>query len=226
MGYSEPLFLCLAVGAFLWMRERRWWWVAAAGFLAGLTRPVGLFLVVPVALEAAGIGRGSRGGRGRDGAATVAAVVAPLAGTALYLAWVGIRFGDPLLPFRVQNIPGLRGRTVSPLMTVVHAAGGLVSGRLGTQLHNPWVLVVLGLCLAAALHWPLRYAAYAAVTVLAALAAEHLGSFERYAYGAFPVVLAGAGLVRSRRAEQVVLVASGALMGAYAIAAFVGAYVP
>ena len=41
MGYSEPLFLCLVVAAFLWMRQGRWWSVAGAGFLAGLTRPVG-----------------------------------------------------------------------------------------------------------------------------------------------------------------------------------------
>jgi hypothetical protein len=66
----------------------------------------------------------------------------------------------------------------------------------------------------------------AALTVLAGLGAQHLGSFERYAYGAFPLVLAGAGLPRSLWGEWVLLALSGAAMGAYAVAAYVGAYVP
>ena len=47
--------------------------------------------------------------------ACVAAVVAPIVGTAAYLGWVGMRFGDPWLPLRVQNVEGLRGHTVSPV---------------------------------------------------------------------------------------------------------------
>jgi hypothetical protein len=220
MGYSEPLFLCFAVAAFIWMTQGRWWWVAGAGLLAGLTRPVGLLLVVPIAIVA------GRGGARGPVAARVAAVLAPLAGTAAFLAWVGVRFGDPTLPFRVQNIEGLRGHTVSPLATVAHVAGGLLTGEAGQQLHSVWVVGAVALVVVVFLQWPLEYGAYAALTVLAALSAQHLGSFERYAYGAFPLVLAGAGLIRSVRVERTVLVLSGAAMGAYAVAAYVGAYVP
>jgi hypothetical protein len=220
MGYSEPLFLCLAVAAFIWMRQGRWWWVAGAGLLAGLTRPVGLLLVVPIAIVAV------RGGARGPIAARLAAVLAPLAGTAAFLGWVGVRFGDPTLPFRVQNIDGLRGRTVSPLATGAHAVTGLLTGAAGRQLHFLWVVVAVALVVVVFLQWPLEYGAYAALTVLAGLSAQHLGSFERYAYGAFPLVLAGAGLTRTVRGERVLLLLSGAAMGAYAVAAYVGAYVP
>jgi hypothetical protein len=241
MGYSEPLFLCLTVGAFVWMRQGRWWWVAGAGLLAGLTRPVGILLAVPVFVVAArevwghrgagrvgvGVGGLGVGGLGVGGlAARLAAVVAPAAGTGAYLAYVGIRFGDPLLPFRVQDIPGLRGDTVNPLVTLGRAAAGTVTGHFGRQLHHPWVLVLVVLVVLTLRRWPLEYGAYAAVTVVAALAAEHLGSLERYGYGGFPVVLAVATVTRSPRVERVVLALSAAGMGAYAVAAFVGAYVP
>jgi hypothetical protein len=220
MGYSEPLFLCLAVAAFIWMKQGKWWWVAGAGFLAGLTRPVGLLLLVPIVIVAA------RGGTRGPVAARLAAVLAPLAGTAAFLGWVGARFGDPMLPFRVQNLDGLRGHTVSPLSTAAHAVAGLLTGETGQQLHYLWIVAAIALVVVVLLQWPPEYGAYAALTVLAALSAQHLGSFERYAYGAFPLVLAGASLTRSARVERVVLVLSGAAMGAYAVAAFVGAYVP
>lgn len=228
MGYSEPLFLCLTVAAFVWMRQDRWWWVAGAGLLAGLTRPVGLLLAVPVVVVLAKELLVARA-RPRGASAVLArlaAVVAPPVGTGIYLAYVGVRFGDALLPFRVQDIPGLRGDTVFPLVTLGRAVAGTFTGDFGRQLHYPWVLVIVVLAALALWRWPLEYGAYAAVTVVAALAAEHLGSLERYAFGAFPLVLVTAGLIRSHRTERVVLALTAAAMGAYAVAAFVGAYVP
>ena len=222
MGYSEALFLCLTIVAVMAMRQGRWEWAAAAGLLAGLTRPVGLLLAVPAAFEAMRALRSRRG----SGVAPIAAVLAPFAGTGLFCAWVGLRFGSVLLPFEVQEIPGLRGQTQSPLVTIVKAASGVVTGQFGRQLHYPWVLVAVALAVVVLFRWPSSFGAYAAVTVLAAAAAQNLGSFERYAYGAFPILLAGATLTASKRVERVVFVASGALMGAYAVAAFIGAYVP
>ncbi|MGZ3664131.1 MAG: mannosyltransferase family protein [Ktedonobacterales bacterium] len=53
MGYTESLFLLLSLGVFRAAREQRW---LAAGFwaaLAALTRPTGVLLLLPIAIEAA-----------------------------------------------------------------------------------------------------------------------------------------------------------------------------
>jgi hypothetical protein len=223
MGYGEPLALCLSVSCVLALRHRRWWWAAAAGVLVGLARPVGVLLAVPALWEGLS---GLRAAGGRERLARAAAVVAAPAGAAAFLVWVGARFGDPMLPLSVQRGAGLRGRTVSPATVVVRSVEGLARGDLGHELHHLWVLPSIVLAVIAFRRWPASLGAYAAATVVVALASEHLGSLERYVYGAFPVVLAGAAVTRSDRLEKAVLVAAGTAMGAYALAAFVGAYVP
>ena len=63
MAYSESLMLVAAIGAFIGLKLRRWWWVAALGLVAALSRPVGVLLVVPVAVE---LVRAWRSGAARD----------------------------------------------------------------------------------------------------------------------------------------------------------------
>jgi hypothetical protein len=79
MAYSESLMLVAAIGAFIGLKLRRWWWVAVLGLVAALSRPVGVLLVVPVALE---LVRHWRDGDGRERVASVAALVAPVLGLA------------------------------------------------------------------------------------------------------------------------------------------------
>ena len=91
LGYAEATAMMLGVLVFLGIRSNRFLWAAAAGFLAGLCRPVGVLLVIPIAVEGV---RGWREASGRARAARVTAVVAPVAGALAYLAWVGAEFGD------------------------------------------------------------------------------------------------------------------------------------
>jgi hypothetical protein len=115
MGYAEALAGLLAVLVFLGARTRRWELAALAGLLVGLCRPLGLLLVVPVAIEAA---RGLRRhppeapptrlvGIASVGvgelARRVAAVLAPLAGAGIYLAWSAATVGDGFAPFTLQR---------------------------------------------------------------------------------------------------------------------------
>ncbi|MCA1841776.1 MAG: hypothetical protein LC792_01040, partial [Actinobacteria bacterium] len=166
MGYAEPIALSLAVAVFLAMRRRRWWPAAAAGLLAGLARPSGVVLALPVAVEA---WRGLRDAGARERLARAGAVAAPLVGAGSYLAWVGARFGDPWLPLRAQQLDYLRGGTADPLATLATAAGHLVQGRWAD--HNiaraPWLLALAALVVVAFRRWPLPYGALAAATVAA-----------------------------------------------------------
>jgi len=52
IGYTEGLFIALAVGAMLAARRRRWWAAGALGALACMTRVNGLVLVPALAVEA------------------------------------------------------------------------------------------------------------------------------------------------------------------------------
>jgi len=224
MGYAESLFLVAVIAGMLALRTQRWWWAAAAGLAAGLARPLGVVFALPALIE---VLRDRRGATGREGAARVAAVASPVLGAALYLAWVGWRFGDALLPLQVQQEAGRRGGVVDPVSRIVQAGRELASGdALGSGLHLPWALlfiVLVGVCFR---RWPVSYGAFAAVLVVVALSASNLDSLERYGLGAFPLVLATASLTRHPSVERFALTAAAATMVSYATLAFLGAYVP
>ncbi|HEY6407669.1 MAG TPA: mannosyltransferase family protein, partial [Ktedonobacteraceae bacterium] len=50
-AYNESLFLCLSLLSFYEMRHGRWWLAGLFGFLASLTRSVGLLLLLPFCYE-------------------------------------------------------------------------------------------------------------------------------------------------------------------------------
>lgn len=229
MGYAEAVSLALSVGVFLALRRRAWWVAGGLGVIAGLSRPTGFLLAVPAAIEAT---RGRRAARSTQWAARAVAVAGPLVGTAGFLSWVGTRFGDPWLPYTVQTRPGFKGEFRDPFTTVADAFGGLASGdRVGTGLHAVWLLLTVALLAVCARRLPVSYPAYAAVVLTAAAVSENLDSFERYALGAFPLVLAAATLLAAPlpAATQVrrgVYALAGAALSGYAVLAFLGVYVP
>ncbi len=229
LGYADSSLLLLAVLTLLAARRRRWWWAAAAGAAAGLVRPVGALLLVPVLVEALRPVPpvAPRRRTGDRGPARVIAVLAPLAGTAGYLGWVAAQYGDVWLPLRVQQQHGHRGPLTAPLTAMWHDAVAVVHGHhLGSALHVPWVLVCVALLVLAYRRLPASYAAFATAVLAVSLTSSNLDSFERYALGAFPLVVAASTLTARRRVEVVVLVLSGAAMGAYALAALLGVVVP
>jgi len=224
MGYGEPVALALSVACVWALRRRRWGWAAAAGFLAGLTRPVGLILVVPAAIEAV---RGLGAAPGRERATRVLAVAAPVLGAGSFLLWVWARFGDALLPLDVQNRAYLRGGFVDPVSTLVRSTANVLDGHAGLNgMHLPWVVIVVALTVVVCRRWPVAYGAYAVASLVLALSARNLGSFERYGFGAFPVVLALATITARPWAERAALAICAATMAAYATLAFLLYYVP
>ena len=219
LGYAEALLLVFAISFFLCIRTDRWWLAVVFGVLAGLARPVGMTLLVPAVIEALR--------HRRRLLSRVPAIVAPVIGGGLYLAWVGHVYGDWKLPLRLQNATDLRGGWANPLATVWHAVHSLVhGGKLGEGLHVPWIAVFAVLLVIAFRTLPFSYSAWSAVLLVSALTGHTLGSFERYGLGAFPLVIALAIAIRPPLVERAALIASGAALAGFTALAFVGAFVP
>ncbi len=225
MGYAEAVSMLLGAAAFLALRRRQWWLAAGLGLLTGLTRPTGLFLAGAAAVEAV---RDLRSCPGVERLARGAAVLGAPAGTGLYLAWNGLRYGDPLLPYTIQTMGRLRGGLLTnPLQELPQDVRDALHGQhFGTALHLPWVLLMLALLIVMARRMPASYVVLAGLTLVAAVSAKHLNSVERYAVGAFPFLLVVAVVVTREATFRLLLAASSAAMLGYALLAFLLLYVP
>jgi len=225
LGYADgPLLLCSIV-TMLAARTRRWWWAVGAGLAGGLVRPLGILLVIPVLIEVWQSRRSA--GSATRWAARGAAVAAPIVGTGIYLAWVRAQFGDAWLPFRVQQQLGHRGAVAFPLTSMWHNLTSVVHGHhLGSASHIPWVVLSAALLVLAFRRLPLSYAAFAASVLVVSLTSSNLDSFERYALGAFPLVVAASTLTSRRAVEAAVLAVAATGMVGYAMLAFLGVAVP
>lgn len=218
-GYSESLFLLLALLAFKGLRGENWWIAGCAAMLAGATRPLGIFLLLPAAAE---VWRR----RGRISAAGgIAVVVAPAVGVASYLAYTWSRIGDALAPVRAQD--PLRGDLVDPLTRLAEGIADLGGAeRFGDGLHVPFALLAIGLAAMTFRFWPVSYGLYSAAVVVVALSAENLNSLERYMLNAFPLVLSLAVLARSETRERVIFALCSAGLVGMATLSLLGTYVP
>jgi hypothetical protein len=224
MGYSESIFMGLAILCFYHLRRANWWWAALLGFAAATARPLGCLLVIPALVEMVRLGSN---GSTRDHAGRVVAVLAPAAGMFAFLSWVQVEFGSFFLPLTIQQQPGRHGGITDPFSTLYHAVTGLLGGNhIGTGLHVPWVIVSIVLLAVSFRKLPWSYSLFSLGVLLAALSGSNLESFERYAFSAFPLVIAGSTLLRSHRVSLAILIMCGAGMLGYALLAFLGAYVP
>jgi hypothetical protein len=222
MAYAEPLFVMLVCVVFVALervgarRDRApWGWLAVAaiaGGLAALTRPVGLILVVVVALYA----------WQRRRPEMLVAAIGPIVGLASFLLWAG-----NLEPLRLQSKANLRGKFVDPFRAVWGAIHDSIRDhRTGPILHVGWVAIALALIIVGWRRLPPAATAYALVSIALALTSYNLDSFERYLFAAFPVAIAGALVVRRRPVEYAVIAALGGALVAYSVLAFTTAYIP
>ena len=127
--YTESLFLLLTVGAFYAMRRRHLFLAALCGCAAGLARPNGFWLALPLLWLAASAPshppddatRPHPWWRDRRRVAAVLVALAPLAGTAIFSAYLYGRFGDALAWMHGQAAWGMpllgRGPAPDPVRT-------------------------------------------------------------------------------------------------------------
>jgi hypothetical protein len=214
-AYAEGPFLALAAAQLLALRRQKWWLAALLGALASLTRPTGVFLLIPAVVEVVR--------RRAYVAGAFAAVVAPVAGMAGYLLWIGDRYGDAWEPVRIQA--DLRGGTVFPPFRLVEGLGEMIADPLGDGLHVPFAFAVLALAWVAWRKLPLGWALLAITVAVVNVSADNLNSTERYAYGTVPLLVALGVVVGGRRWRPAVVLSSLLLVG-MATLAWYGRYVP
>jgi hypothetical protein len=221
MGYTEAPFGVLVCLVLLGARGGRWWSCAAAALVAGALRPTGVLLCLPIAIEAC---RGLRAVTPAGLAARFAAVAAPAAGLAAYLAWAWHAYGDALRPFRVQTSAGLRGGVlVDPFVTLVRA----LRAPEWATIRLFWIALALALLVVCARRLPLSFTAFAAATLFLAVTAKNFSSFERYACSALPLLLAAAAVLAERpRLRTAAAVAAPLLLFGQALLSFTTSYVP
>jgi hypothetical protein len=96
--YTESLFLLLSVAAFYAMRRGRLGWVAVSGLAAGLTRPNGFWLALPLACLALWPRDHDRAGARPPVSVPLALLVSalPVVGLVIFSSYLQLRFGDAL----------------------------------------------------------------------------------------------------------------------------------
>jgi hypothetical protein len=187
MGYAEATFMLLSAIVLIAMRDKRWWLAGIAGALAGLVRPIGVLLVIPVAVEA--WRRRSVGG--------FVAAAGPAVGAFGYLAWAEHRSHEFLYPLRAQQDKARRGAWVDPIRAIAHSVHETFSGgHVSAGIHVVSAVILIGLLVVLARNWPLSFTLYAGAVLFVALSSRNLDSLERYALSA--VILIGLLVVLAR----------------------------
>lgn len=216
LGYSEALFLLLAISHFLLLRKQRWVWAAAIAGLAAATRPTGVVLALPYLVEWLRLYR--RAPRaGLRHLVPVGLMALPLVGVAAYDASLG---ASPLAYLQTEH--SVWHHTMAwPWTTLggqLHALATL--GAAGASLLPANVLALasavlsLPLLVVAARRLPPAYSVYALAVVVMAVCASTgdsfygrnvahpfilpLGSAHRYLLAAFPLAIAAALALRHR----------------------------
>jgi hypothetical protein len=227
MGYAESLLILAAASCVLAARRGAWIRAGAWAYVAGLARPTGLLLVVPLVVEAVIVAR-RRGLGSHTVVAAIAAGGAPL-GCLTYLFSVRDLTPSFFTPLRLHDDPSLRGGTRNPVAAVVDSFGDLISGdRFASGIHFVTALIVIVLLVVLWRRAPRSVFAYGAASVMLGLSAHNLDSLERYSLATPPLVLAAALLVSQLRERwrAVIFVCSAVGLVALGSAAFAGNVVP
>ena len=216
--YTESLFLLGTVGAFYHFTKGQYGRAVLWGLLVGLTRLNGSLLTLPLAVLAI------QSRRAQPRTHMLAAVMAPVAGLAIYAMFVAWRTGDAFAFLTGQLAWGRQyrglGALVSQQYSIIAKAG--LSGYVGTPGYD--VLNALGALFAVATMYPvarrlgLAYVLFMAVNILPALATGGLLSAGRFSSVLFPAFIWLADVVPST--HRAAWIASFAALQAYNAALF------
>jgi hypothetical protein len=154
MAYSEALFVAFVAGTLLAAHRRAWLTAGLLGVAAGLTRPTGVALAVALAVAVALRLRVHPTPAERWRA--VAAALLALAAVPAYLAWVGLRVGQPRAWFDIQTA-GWGSTFDWGVATWRYVGSALRNGDGWIQVSVAWLLIAAAIAAAVAVArrvWP------------------------------------------------------------------------
>lgn len=185
--YTESLFLLAMVGAVYAMRTRAWAWACVFGLAAGLLRPHGTLLVLPLAFLACRPREPHSTNRQRVGAWLAA--LSPGVGTAIFVSYLQLRFGDGLAFLHAQRAWGLQligqASVVNP--SIASQVNQDVLWRCLTGVGLALCALTVVACWDMVRRSELAYGLLLAVIVIPAVLTHLLQSFGRYTAVAFPL---------------------------------------
>ena len=212
--YTESLFLLATAGACYAFEQGRLPVAATAALLAGLTRPNGMMLTVPLAVLSLGEIRSWEPGWIKRLIPRVLVVAMPVAGTLIYTGFIKTLTGDPFAWIRAQAAWGRRGDATilqyQWAFRTVQDEGILAYVRAVPAEAFQLVAVVF----AFALVWPVwrrvgaAYALFILANLVPPLIQGGLLSLGRFTATLFPLFLALAVLVPAERRGNWVIVFS------------------
>jgi hypothetical protein len=224
IGYTESLFLALALGAFLAARGGRWWVAGIVGLLAGMTRVNGLALVPALGFEVYAQWR--EGGRRWRWEWLWCA--APLAGFGLYLLLNQYVFGDPFEFLRAQETYWAK-RLTWPWVGIQGAWRALwrreasEAQMVGAQ-ELLFVALGLGCTIWAAVRARASYAVWMAANWLLWTSTKFILSVPRYTLVMFPIFILFARASQAHAVWRAVLVVWSLLFMGLFVTRFVQGY--
>ena len=212
--YTESVFLLLTAGACYAFEKGRLPVAAAAALLAGLTRPNGMMLSVPLAVLSLGEIHSREPGWIKRLIPRVLVAAMPVAGTLIYTGFIKTLTGDPFAWIRAQAAWGRRGDATilqyQWAFRTVQDEGILAYVRAVPAEAFQLVAVVF----AFALVWPVwrrvgaAYALFILANLVPPLIQGGLLSLGRFTATLFPLFLALAVLVPAERRGNWVIVFS------------------
>lgn len=199
--YTESLFLFLSLSAFYFTFKRHYVWAGIFGFLAALTRVTGILIFLPLVIHVLMLWRND----GVLAKKTWALTLIPC-GTAAFLLFHWIFYGDPLLFFTIENAWGRSFSINRDHFTLfTHAAQA--------NFFLDVFYLVCGIAIAAYLLKIKQYAysVYMFSTIGVAVASGTLMSIGRYVLVLFPIYIVGA-MIKSDSMRYAWILVSAMLM--------------
>jgi hypothetical protein len=179
--YTESLFLYLSLLLFYESGRARFWRAGIAGFLAGLTRPTGFLLAVPLLVEHFR----QHGWAGRKRLDALAILFPPL-GTVLFFFYNYWKFGNFFIYLKVQSSFGRKLFSLNREHFVFFSHPAITNFCIDVIF---LIFVVAGTILVWKRGW-YSYAAYLAANVAIILGTGTLIGVGRYTLVLFPIFVA------------------------------------